>query len=48
MTVQLAPNFSRVRTALSLQGEPDRVPLAEGGIDGEVKTAFLGRPIAGL
>ena len=42
------PNFSRVRTALLLQGEPDRVPLAEGGIDIEVKTAFLGRPVAGL
>ncbi|MGD0113601.1 MAG: hypothetical protein ABSD48_17220, partial [Armatimonadota bacterium] len=48
MSTQSSPDFSRVRTALLLQGEPDRVPLAEGGIDGEVKTAFLGRPIVSL
>jgi uroporphyrinogen decarboxylase len=48
MSIDFTPDFNRVRTALLLQGEPDRVPLAEGGIDGEVKAAFLGRPIAGL
>ena len=42
------PDFTRFRTALLCQGEPDRVPLAEGGIDVEVKTAFLGRPIKTL
>jgi len=43
-----APDFTRIRTALLCQGEPDRVPLAEGGIDIEVKSAFLGRPIKTL
>ncbi len=31
MTAQ--PNFSRFRTAVLSQGEPDRVPLAEASID---------------
>lgn len=48
MNADLKPNFSRVRTALLNQGEPDRVPLAEGGIDIEVKQAFLGRPLKSL
>ena len=48
MRAQPAPDFRRLRTALLNQGEPDRVPLAEGGIDIEVKAAFLGRPIESL
>ena len=48
MVPRPAPDFNRLRTALLCQGEPDRVPLAEGGIDVEVKSAFLGRPIKTL
>ncbi|MEE9199753.1 MAG: uroporphyrinogen decarboxylase family protein [Dehalococcoidia bacterium] len=36
------PNFERLRQALLLQGEPDRVPLWEIGVDRDVKRAFLG------
>ncbi len=39
------PNFQRLRTALLCQGEPDRVPLVEAGIDNGVKERFLGRKI---
>jgi len=35
------PNFERLKQALLLQGEPDRVPLLELGVDREVKRAFL-------
>ncbi len=42
------PNFARFRKALTRQGEPDRVPLAEAGVDYDVKCAFLGRPIQGV
>ena len=41
------PDFNRVLTALSCQ-QPDRVPLAELGIDIKVREAFLGRPIDSL
>ena len=41
------PNFERIKTAL-LRCEPDRVPLAEGSVDVDVKSAFLGRPIRTL
>ena len=41
----MPPNFDRIRTALLCQGEPDRVPLAEAGIDTGIKEAVLGRPI---
>lgn len=37
-------NFERLKTALFCK-TPDRVPLAELGIDEEVKSAFLGKPI---
>jgi uroporphyrinogen decarboxylase len=48
MDIPSAPAFDRLRTALLCRGEPDRVPIAEGGIDIEVKEAFLGRPVASL
>jgi len=36
------PNFERLLTALTLRGEPDRVPIAELIIAGEVMSAFMG------
>ena len=39
------PNFERLRKVLLLKGEPDRVPLAELGMDQSVKEAFLGKPV---
>lgn len=42
------PDFNRLRRVLLLQGEPDRVPLAEVYIDSDVKRAFLGRPVDDL
>jgi uroporphyrinogen decarboxylase len=43
-----APNFERLRKALLLQGEPDRVPLLELDVARDVKRAFLGSPGRGL
>lgn len=43
--MKLDPDFTRIHTALTLKGEPDRVPLAEASIDYDVKCAFLGRPV---
>ena len=42
------PNFERVRQALLLKGEPDRVPLLELAVDKDVKRAFLGGGRRGL
>lgn len=42
---KLEPNFERLRIALLCLGEPDRVPLAELGIDQKIKEGFLGKPI---
>ncbi|MHB1160339.1 MAG: uroporphyrinogen decarboxylase family protein [Chloroflexota bacterium] len=42
------PDFKRFRRALLLDGEPDRVPLIEPGVEMEVKSAFLGKPVANL
>ena len=42
------PDFERLRTALLLRGEPDRVPLVEAGVEREIKEAFLGRPLRSL
>lgn len=39
------PDFERLRTALTCGGEPDRVPLAELIVSGEVAAAFMGRAI---
>jgi uroporphyrinogen decarboxylase len=44
----VGPDFERVRTALLCAGEPDRVPLAEAGIDKGIREAVLGRPIRTL
>ena len=40
-------SFERYLTSIHRQ-EPDRVPLAELGVDPEVKEAFLGRPVQTL
>lgn len=45
--INASNSFERVLTAISRQ-EPDRVPLAEMGIDREIKDAFLGRPVLDL
>jgi uroporphyrinogen decarboxylase len=43
------PDFSgRFLKAVYCQGEPDRVPLVEAGIDAGIKARFLGRPVYGL
>ena len=42
------PDFERLRRALLLQGEPDRVPMAELEVSRDIKSAFLGRPVQGL
>ena len=47
-TFPVAPNFDRITTALTLRGEPDRVPLAEVYVDPFIKERFLGRPIRDL
>lgn len=41
------PDFSRVRKALLLEGEPDYVPLFDS-VDKQLKNAFLGHPISGV
>jgi uroporphyrinogen decarboxylase len=46
---QLKPDFqNRLLKAIYCQGEPDRVPLVEAGIDPSVKSQFLGHPIDSL
>ena len=42
------PNFEQFRKALLLQGEPDRVPLAELLVDQDIKAAFMGKQPEGL
>jgi uroporphyrinogen decarboxylase len=39
------PDFERVRRAFLCQGEGDRVPLVELGIDKEIKERFLGHAV---
>ncbi len=41
-------DFDRLRRTLLVQGEPDRVPVAEVYIDPDIKRAFLGRPVDDL
>jgi hypothetical protein len=41
----MKPDFERFRLAVTREGIPDRIPLAEVGIDIEVMEAFLERPI---
>jgi len=43
----MKPDFDRVKTALSCE-QPDRVPLAEVGIEDNIKEAFLGKKINNL
>ena len=45
---QLDPNFDRMKKAFTLQGEPDKVPIAEIYIDPFIKERFLGRPVVDL
>jgi uroporphyrinogen decarboxylase len=44
----LSPDFKRILKALTLDGEPDRVPLAEVYIDPFIKELYLGRPVKTL
>ena len=41
------PDFSRMRKTLLLEGEPDFVPMFNG-VDRELKSAFLGKPVTDL
>ncbi|MFZ2658110.1 MAG: uroporphyrinogen decarboxylase family protein [Victivallales bacterium] len=43
-----SPDFNRFRAAVTRNGTPDRIPLAEVGIDIEVIEAYLGRPVDGI
>ena len=38
------PDFNRIKTALYC-GKPDRVPLAEGWIDSQIKARLLGEKL---
>jgi len=40
------PDFNRFLSAVRCQGEPDRVPFVELGVDAEVMAAVLGEPAA--
>jgi len=40
------PDFGRFLKAVRREGEPDRVPLVELGVDAEVMAAVLGEPVA--
>jgi len=42
------PNFDNLRRTLLREGLPDYVPIVEFSVDGDVKAAFLGRPIRTL
>lgn len=42
------PDFGRLRRALLLGGEPDRVPIAEVNIHPTIKSAVLGKPVSDL
>jgi len=44
----LQPDFNRLRKTFFLEGEPDRVPMVEAGIERAIKERFLGRPIRTL
>jgi len=46
--MSVRPDFEQFRRALLRQGEPERVPLYEEGIDSGVQAMFLGRPVASL
>lgn len=42
------PDFANFTRAVLCQGEPKRVPQFDGTVAEDIKTRFLGRPIAGL
>ena len=42
------PDFDNLKIALLNKGEPKRVPLFEGSVHEELKSKFLGKPMAGL
>ena len=42
------PNFENLRRTFLRQGEPEYVPIVEFGVDQDVKSAFLGRPVLTL
>jgi len=42
------PDFDNLRVALLNKGEPKRVPLFEGSVHEDLKSKFLGKPMAGL
>ncbi len=43
------PDFqNRLLKAIFCEGEPDRVPIVEAGVDGRIKERFLGRKIISL
>lgn len=44
----IAPNFDRFLAAVTRRCLPDRLPVAEAGIDMEVMEAFLGKPITNV
>ena len=45
---KMSPDFTRFSTAVTRSAIPDRIPLAEVGIDIEVMESFLGTPIDNL
>lgn len=47
-SVPPTPDFERLVAAITRARLPDRVPLAEGGIDPAIMAAFLGRPVNDL
>ncbi len=48
VTFRPSPNFDRIRRALMLEGEGDRVPLAELFVDPYIKELFLEKPVQSL
>jgi uroporphyrinogen decarboxylase len=47
-TVEPSPDFNRLRRALMLEGEGDRVPIAEVYVDPYIKELFLAKPVQSL
>ena len=42
------PDFDNFKAAVLCQGEPRRVPQFDGTVADDIKTRFLGKPIAGI
>src|SRR4030042_1951040 len=47
-TINPSPDFNRLLRALMLEGEGDRVPIAEIFVDPYIKELFLKKPIQSL